>query len=130
MLFQILHLLLLDPVPRGVKHSSLSNSSSSSESLYNSIYCCHLSAISSSSIRVFPSFYSIIICFIFGVSKKLSDKVVWLFIISSIKLVFNFSKVLSKPFYFIFLSLSIYKISKSVIFTFVFIMFVFSSLFY
>jgi hypothetical protein len=38
----------------GVISSSLSNSSSSSESLCNSsIYCCHLSAISSSSVRVF-----------------------------------------------------------------------------
>ena len=55
----------------GVISSSLSNSSSSSESLYNSsMYFCHLSAISSSSRRVFPSFDSIIICFILGFPKN------------------------------------------------------------
>jgi len=45
--------------------------------------------------------------FYFGLSKKLSNKDVWLFSISSIKLVFSFFTLLSKPFFFTFLSLSI-----------------------
>ena len=51
--------------------SSLSNSSVSSESLYNSsTHCCHLSAIFSSSVRVFPSFDLITVFFFyFGCSK-------------------------------------------------------------
>ena len=42
--------------------------------------------------------------------KKLSNKDVLLFIISSFKLFFNFFTVFSKQFFFIFLRLSIYKI--------------------
>ena len=51
--------------------SSLSSSSSSSAPSYNSsMYCCHLSAFSSSSIRVFPSFVSIIASFNLGFPKN------------------------------------------------------------
>jgi len=51
---------------------SLSNSSSSSVSLYNSPkFCCHLSVISSFSIRVFPSFDLIIVLFVWGFPKSL-----------------------------------------------------------
>jgi hypothetical protein len=57
--------------------------------------------------------------FYFGFSKKLFNKVVWLFSLSSSKLVFGFFNVLSKPIFYICLSLCIYKISKLVIFTFV-----------
>ena len=46
--------VIVRPSSSGVISSSLSNSSSSSKSLYNSsTYCCHLSVISSSSIRAF-----------------------------------------------------------------------------
>jgi len=55
----------------GVISSSLSNSSSSSELLYNSsTYCCHLSAVSSSAINVFPSFDVILVLFILSFPKS------------------------------------------------------------
>jgi len=120
------------PSSSGVIFPSLSNSSSSSESLYNSsIYCCHLSAISSSSIRIFPYFYSIIDFFILNFPKKpLLIRLYDFSVFPRLSWVFIFFTVLPKPFFFIFLSLSIYKISKSAIFTFVLIMFLFPSLFY
>jgi hypothetical protein len=69
----------------------------------------------------YESFFFFWFIFYFVFSKKLSNNVVWLFSISSIKVVFNFFTLLSKPLFFIFLSLRIYKISNSVILTFVFI---------
>ena len=62
--------VIVGPSSSGVISSSLSNSSGSSES----VYCCHQSALSASSIRVFSFFASIIVFFILFFPKSFQIK--------------------------------------------------------
>ena len=122
--------VIVGPSSSGVI-SSLSSSSSYSGSSYNSsMYCCHLSPISSSSTGVFPSFDSIIACFNLGFPKNFLIRLYDFSVFPRLSWFSVSSQFCPSRSFFIFLKLSIYKISNSVIFTFIFIMFVFSSLFY